>query len=258
MISLSAIALFALFAVGAAALGIAALALWPSGAQRASDLLEAAAGGALLVMGLGFLAIEAAGLSPAAPVLIVIGVGLGAALQWGAARAAGPGAGALTLLAGLGLHSLLDGAAFTIALSADPAFGLGSALGLVTHDAPKALFAFVLLRRAGQGPVMAGGGAMVLAAGLSALGAFGAVPAVGGLTLESLGALIALAAGLLAWSGAACLATAFKRPSAARAAAAAAGAGLVLLVGWAGHAWDQAGADDPRTAAAPPAAEDRG
>lgn len=243
MIPLSAIALFSLFAIAAAAAGVGALAFWPGAAQRASGVLEAAAGGALLVMGLGFLAAEAMALHPMAWALIAAGAALGAALQYGAALTAGARAGALSLLAGLGLHSLLDGAAFTISLSADPAFGLGSALGMVVHDAPKALFAFVLLRRAGLGARSGAVGALVLAAGLSALGAVASVPAVDGLTQERLGGLIALAAGLLAWSGAACLVTAFRQPAAAKFGAALASAALVAAISWAGHAFDHASAE---------------
>jgi ZIP family zinc transporter len=227
--------LFSLAATASAAAGVAALAAWPALAQGASGLLEAAAGGALLIMGVAYLAPEALHLYPAAWGMIAFGVALGAALHRGASILAGARAGALTLLAGLALHSLLDGVAFAIALAADPVFGLGSAAGFVLHDAPKALFAFVLLRRAGFGAAASAAGAMLVAAGFSALGAFAAAPVADGLPLPALGALTGIAAGLLVYAGLACLFTLRQRPFLAKAASAAAAAAAIAVIGQFGH-----------------------
>src|SRR5690606_2954490 len=235
MTTLSALILFALAATVAAGIGVAILAAWPDLARRASGLLEAAAGGALLVMGAAYLAPEALRLYPGAWVPIAGGVVLGVAVHRLAAALAGPRAGALTLVAGLGLHSLMDGAAFAVSLSADPVFGLGSAAGLVTHDAPKALFAFVLLRRAGLGARTAAAGAMLTAAGLTAAGASATAPAAGALRLSALGAASGLAAGLLIYSGLACLMTLRERPLWLKAAVAGAAAIAMAFVGQLGH-----------------------
>lgn len=233
--------LFSLAAAVAAGAGVAALALWPDGTRRASGLLEAGAGGALLVMGAAYLAPEALHLYPAAWLLILIGVALGVALHRGAAALAGPRAGALTLLAGLALHSLLDGVAFAVSLAADPVFGLGSAVGLVLHDAPKALFAFVLLRRAGFGARAGAAGAMLTAAGFTALGAFAAAPVAGALPLSALGAFTGLASGLLIYSGLACLMTLRERPVWLKAATAGAVSVAIFFLGQLGHSHAPAG-----------------
>lgn len=228
------ILLFSLCAAVAAGAGVA-LASWPMLARGAAGLLEAAAGGALLVMGAVYLTPEALHLYPGAWTLILGGLVLGAGLHRGAAMTAGARAGALTLLAGLCLHSLLDGVAFAVSLAADPIFGLGSAAGLVLHDAPKALFAFVLLRRAGFGTGASGAGAMLTAAGFSALGAAAAAPVAGALPLEAMGAVTGLAAGLLIYSGLACLVTLRQRPVMAKAVAAGAAAVAIAGVGQLGH-----------------------
>src|SRR5690554_3707092 len=108
MTQTAAIALFSLLAAAAAAIGVAAFILWPGAARRGGAHLEAAAGGALLVMGLVLLAPEALHLSPHAWIAILAGVALGAGLHRGAILLSGPRAGTITLLSGLGLHSLLD------------------------------------------------------------------------------------------------------------------------------------------------------
>ena len=235
------ILLFSLSATAAAAAGVAMLAAWPALAQRASGLLEAAAGGALLVMGALYLAPEALHLYPGAWALILVGAALGFGLQRAASLLAGGRAAALSLLAGLGLHSLLDGAAFAISLTADPIFGLGSAAGLVMHDAPKALFAYVLLHRAGLRVGGAVIGAMFTAAGLSALGAVAAAPVADALPLRALGGLTGLASGLLIYSGLACLVTLRERPVWLKAAAAGTAALAIAWVGQLGHSHVEAG-----------------
>ena len=229
------ILLFSLAAALAAAAGVICLACWPALARGAAGILEAAAGAALLVMGAVFLAPEALHLYPVAWGMIALGAATGAALHRGAFLLAGARAGAMTLLAGLALHSLLDGVAFVIALAADPVFGLCSAAGLVLHDAPKALFAFVLLRRAGFGSAAAAGGAMLVAAGFSAAGAVAAAPVAGDLPLPALGAVTGLAAGLLIYGGAVCLVTLRARPVTAKLVSAGAAAAAIVVLGQFGH-----------------------
>ena len=108
----------------------------------------------------------------------------------------------LVSLAGLSFHSLLDGVVYSITFSASPLAGLLVAAGMIAHEFPEGVVTYALLRCA----EIAAPRAMLLAflaAGLSTpLGTALSWSFVSGLSPQSLGVMLALAAGALFYVGA--------------------------------------------------------
>lgn len=108
----------------------------------------------------------------------------------------------LVSLVGLSFHSLLDGIVYSVSFSASPITGLMVAAGMIAHEFPEGIVTYALLRCGG---VAAGRAALLafLAAGLTTpLATAISYPLVARLSPDSLGLMLALAAGALFHVGA--------------------------------------------------------
>lgn len=103
---------------------------------------------------------------------------------------------------GIGMHSLIDGAIYSITFNVSVFTGALAALGMVFHEFPEGIITFVLLERGGFSARRSAVYAF-LAAGLSTpVGALLSYPFVTRVTDTALGALLAVAAGALVYVGA--------------------------------------------------------
>ncbi len=135
----------------------------------------------------------------------------------------------LVAVLGIGFHSLVDGAIYSVTFSVSALLGALSALGLVLHEVPEGAICYLLLLRSGYSRRQSFLGAIAAAAVTTPLGAFAAYPFVRTLTGPLLGRLLALAAGALTYVGASHLLPEVeldRRPSAALAVAAGAAVSL--------------------------------
>jgi len=108
----------------------------------------------------------------------------------------------LVSLLGLSFHSLVDGMIYSVAFSANPIAGLMVAAGMIAHESPEGIVTYALLRCGGVGP---GRAALLafLAAGLTTpLGVATSYPVLEDMPPQSLGLMLALAAGALFHVGA--------------------------------------------------------
>ena len=103
---------------------------------------------------------------------------------------------------GIGLHSLIDGAIYSITFNVSIFTGILAATGMVFHEFPEGVITFVMLERGGFSARRSALYAF-LAAGLSTpLGALISYPFVNQIGEEALGGLLAVAAGALIYVGA--------------------------------------------------------
>ena len=103
---------------------------------------------------------------------------------------------------GIGLHSLIDGAIYSITFNVSVLTGVLAAMGMVFHEFPEGIITFILLERGGFGPRRAALYAFLAAALSTPLGALVSYPFISRINEPMLGALLAVAAGALVYVGA--------------------------------------------------------
>jgi zinc and cadmium transporter len=105
-------------------------------------------------------------------------------------------------LLGIGLHSLIDGAIYSIGFSVSLYTGTLAALGMVLHEFPEGIVVYALLVRSGFGDRRAFLLAFLAAALTTPVGTLLSYPFVSQIAAGILGALLALSAGVLIYVGA--------------------------------------------------------
>jgi len=103
---------------------------------------------------------------------------------------------------GIGLHSFIDGAIYSITFSVDLFTGIAAAIGMVLHEFPEGIITYVLLLRGGVQEKTALMLAFVAAALTTPLGMLLSFPLVSQISDGTLGVLLALSAGALIYVGA--------------------------------------------------------
>ena len=194
--------LYAFAAACFAAALIGALLRLPRPLSAALSGYSASITGAILIfIALGHLAPEAARMTRTAMLAVALGVGAGFLVDRLASRTFGGNRAGWTVLAGLALHSVVDGLVFTASMHAHAAAGLGAALGIVIHKVPAAFIVTSLARASGAGPVFATTCSILVIGGVSALAAFSAPWVMADLQADDLGLVLGGSAGLLVYSG---------------------------------------------------------
>lgn len=105
-------------------------------------------------------------------------------------------------LAGIGLHSFVDGFIYSTAFTASILTGYLATLGMVLHEFPEGVVTYLLLVRGGFGERQAMLLAFAAAAATTPAGMLASWPMVSALGGEALGAILALSAGALVYVGA--------------------------------------------------------
>ncbi len=118
--------------------------------------------------------------------------------------------GIVPLLA-IGLHSFLDGVIYSVTFSVALLTGVLAAIGMVLHEFPEGIVAFLLLKRGGFDRRKATIYALLAAAISTPLGALLSFPLISRIDQPTLGALLALSAGALVYVGASHLLPAVER-----------------------------------------------
>lgn len=103
---------------------------------------------------------------------------------------------------GIGLHSLVDGAIYSITFNVSVFTGALAAVGMIFHEFPEGIITFVLLQRGGFGRRRSALYAFLAAALSTPLGALISYPFVQSIGEPTLGVLLALSAGALVYVGA--------------------------------------------------------
>ena len=103
---------------------------------------------------------------------------------------------------GIGLHSLIDGAIYSITFNVSVFTGVLAAVGMVFHEFPEGVITFVMLERGGFSARKSALYAFAAAAVSTPLGAAISYPFVHRIGDEALGGLLAVAAGALIYVGA--------------------------------------------------------
>mgnify|MGYP001055859025 CR=1 FL=1 len=103
---------------------------------------------------------------------------------------------------GIGLHSLIDGAIYSITFNVSIFTGVLAAAGMVFHEFPEGVITFVMLERGGFSARKSALYAFVAAAVSTPLGAVITYPFVHRIGDEALGGLLAVAGGALVYVGA--------------------------------------------------------
>ncbi len=105
-------------------------------------------------------------------------------------------------LAGIGVHSFVDGLEYPVLFAHDLFTGLLAASGLIVHEFAEGVIVFALMRTAGVRSVAAALSAFALAAMTTPLGALTALTLMSGMDEAALGYLMAVTAGALLFVGA--------------------------------------------------------
>lgn len=113
-----------------------------------------------------------------------------------------PRALGLIAVAGIGLHSFLDGMVLAVGFGAGDETGLLTAAGLVLHEFPEGIVTYTLLLFSGMTERRALLLALAAAAVTTPLGTMVAVPIVAALDPPTLGLMLAVSAGALLYLGA--------------------------------------------------------
>ncbi|WP_321488173.1 ZIP family metal transporter [uncultured Hyphomonas sp.] len=200
--SLQAPLLFGLTAAFITTLGLITVSLRGDWSARHSGLFALAAGGMLVSLTLLHIAPEAFELSTRTPIFLMIGFfgglilhfGIGAAFPESSDRGQ---AAAITPLAAVAIHSLLDGMIYSVTFAASFSSGVYAAASLMLHEFPEGVIAFAILRRHSFSNRSAFFWAFLAAAVTTPLGVLVATPFMHGLTTEVIGSLFAVSAGLL-------------------------------------------------------------
>jgi zinc transporter ZupT len=105
-------------------------------------------------------------------------------------------------MAGIGLHSFIDGIIYSVTFNVGIFTGVLAAIGMVLHEFPEGIVTFLLLKRSGFSKRESAAYAF-LAAGISTpLGALVSYPFINRISRETLGILLAVSAGALVYVGA--------------------------------------------------------
>ncbi len=138
---------------------------------------------------------------------------------------------AIIPLIGIALHSTVDGIAYSVAFRVDAMTGVIAVLGLLLHEFPEAIIAYVLLLKGGFTPRRSFLLAALAAAATTPLGMLASYPFVAPLAGAPLGDVLAFVAGVLVYVGASHLVPHVEHnPGPGRSRAFAAGIALALLV----------------------------
>lgn len=103
---------------------------------------------------------------------------------------------------GIGIHSLIDGAIYSVMFNVSVFTGLLAALGMIFHEFPEGIITFVLLERGGFSTRRSVLYAFLAAAFSTPLGALISYPFVSQIDQSTLGTLLGLAGGALTYVGA--------------------------------------------------------
>ena len=105
-------------------------------------------------------------------------------------------------MAGIGLHSFIDGIIYSVTFIVSIFTGVLAAIGMVLHEFPEGIVTFLLLERSGFGKRQSTIFAF-LAAGISTpLGTLVSYPFINSISKQALGILLAVSAGALVYVGA--------------------------------------------------------
>lgn len=102
-------------------------------------------------------------------------------------------------IAGIAVHSLIDGFVYSSAFSIDTYTGIIAVSGLLLHEFPESIIAYVLLLRGGLSERRAMVIAFLAASVTTPLGMLISYPFIGQLTGEPLGWMLAISAGVLVY-----------------------------------------------------------
>lgn len=108
----------------------------------------------------------------------------------------------LVPLIGIGLHSLIDGAIYSVTFAVDVRIGVAAAVGTILHEFPEGVVTYTLMLRGGFSERQALFSALVAAALTTPLGMLASYPWISRVAPSMLGALLALSAGALFYVGA--------------------------------------------------------
>lgn len=103
---------------------------------------------------------------------------------------------------GIGFHSLVDGIIYAVTFSVSIFIGSLAAVGMILHEIPEGIITYLLLHQSGLSVKRARLYALGLAALTTPLGLLVAYPFVAAITGGALGALLAMAGGVLVYVGA--------------------------------------------------------
>lgn len=194
--------LFGLTAAFMTTLGLITVSVRGDWSARYSGLFALAAGGMLVSLTLLHIAPEAFELSSHAPAFLMVGFFGGLLLHFGInalfPESADRGrTAAITPLAAVAIHSLIDGVIYAVTFAASFSAGVYAAAALMLHEFPEGVIAFAILRRHSFSNREAFFWAFLGAGLTTPLGVVLASPFMYGLTPDVLGSLFAVSAGLL-------------------------------------------------------------
>nr|WP_321359926.1 ZIP family metal transporter [uncultured Hyphomonas sp.] len=183
-------------------LGLISVSVRGDWSARYSGLFALAAGGMLVSLTLLHITPEAFALSTHTPVFLMVGFFGGLGLHFGIGalfpESSDRGrAAAVTPLAAVAIHSLLDGVIYSVTFAASFSSGVYAAAALMLHEFPEGVIAFAILRRHSFSNRESFFWAFLAAAVTTPLGVIVATPFMYGLTPDIIGSLFAVSAGLL-------------------------------------------------------------
>ena len=108
----------------------------------------------------------------------------------------------LVPMLGIGIHSFIDGAIYSITFTVSTFTGVLAAIGMVLHEFPEGIVTYILLMRGGFSGKTAFVLAFLAAALTTPLGMLASYPFVSRIDAPTLGALLSLSAGALVYVGA--------------------------------------------------------
>lgn len=195
-----------LFAAAATSLGIFTIARFRTWGERNTSYFMCFAAGVLISASFLHIVPESFGMNPRAPAWLLVGF-LALHLinrfltayvcQQQPERSIG-----LVPMLGIGFHSLIDGAIYSIAFSVSVFTGYLATLGMVLHEFPEGIVTYLLLLRGGLTEGRARLLAFAAAAATTPIGMLASWPLVSAIDEATLGALLALSAGALIYVGA--------------------------------------------------------
>jgi zinc and cadmium transporter len=188
--------------------GIAAIRRFEKWAQQNSAYFVCFAAGVLIAASFLHIIPKSIEMNVQAPIYLLLGyVGLHVFNHFVTAyvcerRPEGPSPLGLVALAGIGLHSFIDGVIYSVTYTVSVFTGLLATTGMVFHEFPEGVITYLLLLRSGYGH----GKALVLsllAAALSTpVGMLASYPLIAHIGPHLLGALLSFSAGALVYVGA--------------------------------------------------------
>jgi ZIP family zinc transporter len=137
----------------------------------------------------------------------------------------------LVPMAGIAIHSFIDGMIYTVTFSVSALTGMLAAIGMILHEFPEGIFTYVLLLRGGLGDRRALLASFFAAALTTPLGMLASYPIVSRIDPAMLAALLAISAGALIYVGAShLLPTAEREPQRYSLLALTAGVALAAVI----------------------------